>query len=293
LNELRYAPKEHRRDVRLATSFSDLRYYLECPHDFYLRKVLGFAPTIDQAFGYGRGVHNLLRAIHSNPKMWATLATDRPALEREIKKLIDRGLFYLRYTTGDPAAKMRTKGLRIVADYVERYSPELAKLTFEPEKEFETLIEYEDGNGGALISGAIDIVRQDDPPRVTLIDFKSGDSESDMHIALDKNEMQLQVALYAVAVKKELEYQPELGLVRYLDPDDPSKAELRVPLGDSALENAKKIVARTAGKIRDRDFKSGPAGSPRDSMNKSRCGECDFKEFCGMDAARDYKSSRK
>jgi len=54
-------------------------------------------------------------------------------------------------------------------------------LTFEPEKEFETLIEYEDGNGGALISGAIDIVRQDNPPRVTLIDFKSGDPESDKH----------------------------------------------------------------------------------------------------------------
>jgi len=45
---------------RIVSSFSDLRYYTECPHDFYLRKVLGFAPTIDQAFGYGRGVsqHN-------------------------------------------------------------------------------------------------------------------------------------------------------------------------------------------------------------------------------------------
>ncbi len=101
LNDLKYAPKEYKRDVQLSTSFSDLRYYLECPHDFYLRKVLGFAPTIDQAFGYGRGVHNLLRAIHSNPKKWAELAKNRPGLEKEIQKLIDCGLFYLRYTTGD------------------------------------------------------------------------------------------------------------------------------------------------------------------------------------------------
>src|SRR5262249_35003700 len=137
LEELKYAPKEHRRDVRLATSFSDLRYYLECPHDFYLRKVLGFAPTIDQAFGYGRGVHNLLRAIHTDPKKWAEIATDRPRLEREIQKLIDRGLFYLRYTTGDPAENMRKKGLRVVADYVAHYAAELARLTFEPEKAFE------------------------------------------------------------------------------------------------------------------------------------------------------------
>ena len=93
LEELQYAPKEHLRDVKLSTSFSDLRYYLECPHDFYLRKVLGFAPTIDQAFGYGRGVHNLLRAIHSEPQKWAELAEDRGRLEAELQVLIDRGLF--------------------------------------------------------------------------------------------------------------------------------------------------------------------------------------------------------
>jgi DNA helicase-2/ATP-dependent DNA helicase PcrA len=134
LRDLKYGPKEQRRDLQLSTSFSDLRYYLACPHDFYLRKVLGFAPTIDQAFGYGRGVHNLLRAVHSNPRKWAELAKSRPELEAEIKKLIDQGLFYLRYTTGDPAENMRKKGVRIVTDYVQRYATELARLHFEPEK---------------------------------------------------------------------------------------------------------------------------------------------------------------
>src|SRR5204862_3098401 len=215
LQELKYAPKEHRRDVRLCTSFSDLRYYLGCPHDFYLRKVLGFAPTIDQAFGYGRGVHNLMRAVHSDPKRWAALAKNPPALKAELQKLIDRGLFYLRYTVGDPADNMRSKEMRVTADYISRYATELQTLQFEPEKEFETLIEYPDGNGGALISGAIDLVRQDDPPRVTLIDFKSGNQEADAK-KLDEDEMRLQVGLYALAAKTELEYQPERGLVRYL-----------------------------------------------------------------------------
>jgi len=58
LKELEYAPKEYRRELQLCTSFSDLRYYIECPHDFYLRKVLGFAPTIDQAFGYLRHIES-------------------------------------------------------------------------------------------------------------------------------------------------------------------------------------------------------------------------------------------
>lgn len=292
LEGLKYAPKEHQRDVRIATSFSDLRYYLECPHDFYLRKVLGFSPTIDQAFGYGRGVHNLMRAVHSDPKKWAALARNRAALEHEIESLIERGLFYLRYTTGDPAANMRRKGVRIAADYVHDYAAELATLTFEPEKEFESLIEYEDGSGGALVSGAIDIVRQDDPPRVTLIDFKSGDPDSDLHQKLDEKQMQLQVGLYAVAVKKELEYQPEQGLVRYLDADDPSKAELRVPLDEASLDGAKGKVAETAQLIRDRRFAAGPTSAPRNPHNQIRCAECDFREFCGMKAARDHRSSR-
>lgn len=293
LEELKYAPKEHQRDVRIVTSFSDLRYYLECPHDFYLRKVLGFSPTIDQAFGYGRGVHNLMRSVHSDPKKWAALARDRDALEREIQSLIERGLFYLRYTTGEPAANMRRKGVRIAADYVQRYAAELAALTFEPEKEFESLIEYEDGSGGALVSGAIDIVRQDDPPRVTLIDFKSGDTDSDLHQKLDEKQMQLQVALYAVAVKKELEYQPEQGLVRYLDADNPSKAELSVPLDEKSLASAKRTVAETAQRIRDRKFASGPTSAPRNPHNKVRCAECDFGGFCGMKAARDCRASHK
>ena len=288
LEKLKYAPKEHRRDVRLSTSFSDLRYYLECPHDFYLRKVLGFAPTIDQAFGYGRGVHNLMRAVHAEPKKWAALAKNRAALEWEIQKLVERGLFYLRYTTGDPAVNMRAKGVQIVADYIQRYAPELEKLTFEPEKEFETLIEYEDGNGGALISGAIDIVRQDNPPRVSLIDFKSGDPESDKHQKLDEHEMQLQVALYAIAAKKELEYQPDQGLVRYLDAEDRSKSELQVPLDEASLKKAKEVVAQTAAQIRDRQFKAGPVARPDGAH---RCSTCDFVGLCGMKEAIAFKKA--
>jgi DNA helicase-2/ATP-dependent DNA helicase PcrA len=288
LNDLKYASKEYRRDIQLSTSFSDLRYYLECPHDFYLRKVLGFSPTIDQAFGYGRGVHNLLRAVHSDPKNWASLAADRPKLEKEIQKLINRGLFYLRYTTGLPADNMRGKGLRVVAAYIARYAAELARVKFEPEKEFETLVEYEDGDGGALISGAIDIVRQDDPPRVSLIDFKSGDPDSDKHQKLDEEEMKLQVAIYALAAKKELEYQPDQGLVRYLDAQDREKDELPILLNEKALSEAKVTVSRTAGKIRNRAFKEGPTKQD----GELRCDGCDLLGFCGMTEAVAFKKNR-
>jgi DNA helicase II / ATP-dependent DNA helicase PcrA len=289
LKSLKYAPKEHYRDTRLATSFSDLRYYLECPHDFYLRKVLGFAPTIDQAFGYGRGVHNLMRAIHSEPKRWAALASDPSALEREVQRLIDRGLFYLRYTTGEPAQNMRAKGAKIVADYIRRYVGELQTLDFEPEREFETLVEYEDEPGGALVNGAIDVVRQDNPPRVTLIDFKSGDADSDKHQKLDEEEMRLQVGLYALAVKKELEYEPEQGLVRYLGSNGGAASALKVPLDTKSLTAAKQTIAITAARIRDRQFKVGPVVR---AGGGERCDGCDFVGFCGMEKAITFKGRK-
>lgn len=289
LRDIRHAPLEYKRELSLATSFSDLRYYLACPHDFYLRKVLGFAPTIDQAFGYGRGVHNLMRAVHANPRHWAALAEDRPALEAELKRLVERGLFYLRYTTGDPAENMRRKGIRIAADYIQHFVGELHDLTFEPEKRFETLVEYEDAQGGALVSGTVDIVRRDDPPRVTLIDFKSGDPDSDNHQRLDDEEMRLQVGVYAVAAKKELEYQPEKGLVRYLDVDRSAgdKHELEVPLDPRSVEDAKRVVITTATAIRDRQFLSNPRKRGRDGQ--PRCGSCDYLGFCGMDVALGLK----
>jgi DNA helicase-2/ATP-dependent DNA helicase PcrA len=279
----------YKRELRLLTSFSDLRYYLECPHDFYLRKVLGFAPTIDQAFGYGRGVHNLMRAVHNDPKQWAELAKNPEKLHERLEQLVNSGLFFLRYTTKEPLANMRKKAIRIVQEYIQRYAKELAALNFEPEREFETLFEEEQ----VLVSGAIDVIRLDNPPRVTLIDFKSGESESDVTTKLDQDEMRLQVGIYGLAAKHELEFDPEQGLVRYLGEEDPSKSELLVTLDDASLQTARSKVLSAAKNIRQRVFDKDPISAPRDPRHKTRCAECDFKAFCGMSAARQYRSSTK
>jgi DNA helicase II / ATP-dependent DNA helicase PcrA len=99
---------------------------------------------------------------------------------------------------------------------------------------------------------------------------------------LDADEMKLQIGLYAVAAKNELSYEPELGLVRYLDETDPKKAEMGIPLDSDALDSARARVAGTAIQIRNRNFFAGPTARPRDSRMKSRCSECDFPGFCGQ-----------
>ena len=116
-----------------------------------------------------------------------------------VEHLIEQGMFYLRYTVGEPLDNLRRRTVAGVVEYVETYAGELARLEFEPEKEFETLITDEN----LLISGAIDVVRFDDPPRVSIVDFKSGDGEEE-----NRELMELQIGVYGLAAWDELEYDP-------------------------------------------------------------------------------------
>jgi DNA helicase-2/ATP-dependent DNA helicase PcrA len=181
---------------------------------------------------------------------------------------------------------MQDHAIAIIKDYVRSYAGELAQLKFEPEREFETLIEEEQ----LLISGAIDVVRLDDPPRVSLIDFKSGESESDNATKLSAEEMKLQVSLYGLAAKHELEFKPDQGIVRYLGETDPTKKEMALQLDDKALAAARLKVIDTAKEIKQRNFHEGPRRAPRDAKHKSRCGECDFHLFCGHDEADRHRN---
>jgi DNA helicase-2/ATP-dependent DNA helicase PcrA len=272
-----------RRDDRLATSFSDLRYFLECPHDFYLRKVLGFAPAIDQAFGYGRGVHNILRAIHENPKKWARLAEDSERLEKELGKLVYSPMFYMRYTTGEPLDNLRRKAMIGLKQYVAQYVTELGSMDFEPEREFETMLDEDK----LLVTGAIDLVRHTDPPRVSIIDFKSGEQDSANQSGLSKELMKLQIGVYGLAAKKELEYEPDQGLIRYIGEEDPTKRQVEVTISDAQLEEHRKTVVEAGRRIRGRDFHHGPT-----PLVAERCKQCDFGTFCGKPTPKDKKAPK-
>ena len=124
--------------------------------------------------------------------------------------------------------------------------------SLKPERAFETLIE----EAKTLVSGVIDVIRLEDPPRVTIIDFKSGEPDSDNAMKLDEDEMRLQISLYGLAAKRELEYEPELGLVRYLGEQDPTKRELAVQFDQQSLDGAPNVVVEAARAISQRRFNS-------------------------------------
>ena len=185
-------------------------------------------------------------------------------------------MFYLRYTTGDPLENLRSRAAEGVTRYVTAYAAELARLEFEPERAFETVIPGE----SMLISGAIDVVRLDQPPRVTILDFKSGDSDEEVGSGLTKELMSLQIGVYGLAAKHELEYEPERGIVRYIGERDATKRELPVELGDKELAAVRARIIATGKRIRAREFHEGPS-----SLNPKRCLRCDFRGICDREEA--------
>ena len=45
-------------------SFSDIRYYFECPYQFKMRTLYGFNAPLDEALGYGKTLHDALAELH-------------------------------------------------------------------------------------------------------------------------------------------------------------------------------------------------------------------------------------
>jgi DNA helicase-2/ATP-dependent DNA helicase PcrA len=109
-------------------------------------------------------------------------------------------------------------------------------------------------------------------------------------MSLDEDEMRLQVTMYGLAARKELEYEADRGLVRYLGESEDGRRELQVDLNEQALAAARDVIVQSARSIRDRDFKGGPAREPRKSGSKTRCDECDFKGICGTNEAQNARA---
>src|SRR5207247_10514352 len=61
--------------ANVVLSFSDLKYFFECPYQFKLRVLYGFNAPIDEALGYGKSLHDALHEVHQRA-LEGTIATD-------------------------------------------------------------------------------------------------------------------------------------------------------------------------------------------------------------------------
>ena len=140
----RIAQKPRAGEVTLALTFSELKYYFDCPYLFKLRFLYGFNAPISQALGYGKSIHDALVEVHSE-----SMKHNIPAI-KDVPTLIEDHL-HLPFAYPDLKEKLKGAAERALSRYLQDHRQNLEKLEH-IEKVIELKLE-----DGIVVNGRIDL----------------------------------------------------------------------------------------------------------------------------------------
>jgi len=143
----RLNPTPRRPLVNIEISFSDLKYFFECPYQFKLRFLYGFNPPIDEALGYGRSLHNALAEVHRR-----TLAGELID-EGVLPELLDKH-FHVRYAYPQLETPLRKSAEEAVGKYLQEQGPYLDRV-----EHAEEVVELNLPDG-IVVNGRIDLIKR-------------------------------------------------------------------------------------------------------------------------------------
>jgi DNA helicase-2/ATP-dependent DNA helicase PcrA len=232
-------------------SFSDLKYFFECPYQFKLRILYGFNAPIHEALGYGRSLHNVLAEIHSR-----ALRKDL-VNEKEVGDLVDRHL-HTRYAYPALKQNLEAAARKVVHAYIKANKADLKNVEFS-EKQIEIGLQ-----DGVTVVGRIDLVRRIDTGETTIVDMKSSDR------AQPEDVTETQLHTYALGYEKLTGRRADYVEVYELDE---GKRKQR-SVDDDFIRDVKDKIANTAQALRQGDLLAQPS--------VPRCKTCDY---CGMCSA--------
>jgi len=80
----RIPPTPRHEEIQLSISFTELRYFFDCPYQFKLRFLYGFRPGAHEELGFGKSLHDALAEVHRRAMAGAILPSqEAPRLVRE------------------------------------------------------------------------------------------------------------------------------------------------------------------------------------------------------------------
>jgi DNA helicase II / ATP-dependent DNA helicase PcrA len=235
-------------------SFSDIRYYFECPYQFKMRTLYGFNAPLAEALGYGKSLHDALAELHRRAISGA------PISPSDSEELVDRHL-HVPFAYPTLRETMRSSAKRTVAKYIEARQSEFDKIEFS-EKAIEVALE-----DGINVSGRIDLVRRRDTDSIAIVDLKSTQRAQ----AEELTEAQLHI--YALGYRELTGKDADFVETYELD------TQTRKPRAVDADLIADVIgkVKSTANALRSNAFPATP--------NPVQCGRCDFSRLCSASVA--------
>ena len=230
-------------------SFSDLKYFLDCPYEFKLRILYGFDIPIDRSLGYGKSLHNALAEIHDR-----AIKGDLVKLE-EVPQLVERHL-HTPYAYNSLRETLNTAANKVLNNYIVDRGCDLSNIEFS-EKQIELSL-----GEGITVNGRIDLVRIVDKDEIYIVDLKTKERSQ----AEEVTENQLHV--YALGYQQLTGRRPD-----YLERYDLNERKSNPrPVEDHFLEQVKKKVRYAAEALRNGTM------SPKPTKNK--CESCDYRGMC-------------
>jgi DNA helicase-2/ATP-dependent DNA helicase PcrA len=229
-------------------SFSDLKYFFECPYQFKLRILYGFNAPLHEALGYGKSLHDALAEVHSR-----ALRGDM-ADAAEVPRLVETHL-HAPYAYPALRRQLEAAAERVLRDYLTDNAPDFDKIEFS-EKQIEVSL----GDGVSIV-GRVDLVRRIDTGETTIVDLKSSDRAQ----AEDVTEAQLHV--YALGYQDLTGRRPDYVEIYELD----ERKRKPRSVDEEFIAEVKTRVRDAAEALRTGALPTAP--TPK------KCAACDY---CGM-----------
>ena len=234
----------------LSLTFSELKYYFDCPYQFKLRFLYGFNSPINRAIGYGKSLHDALCEIHSKAMAGTILqATDA-------ERLVDDHL-HLPFANAGVKENTRKAAIKAVKKYLATHGANLHNL-----RHAERVIELDLGKN-ISVTGRIDLIRRADTGDTIIVDFKSGEDTQ------PKEMSQLQLQVYAAGFEKAAGEKADLLEIHNLEVGHIHREPVDGTLIASALT---RIV--DAGEAMRRSV------LPKHSKWMPACSQCDMAGIC-------------
>ena len=240
-------PKKSVANVTL--SFSDLKYFFECPYQFKLRILYGFNAPLDEALGFGKSLHDALAEVHKR-------ALDGEKISpQEAADLVAR---HLRTPYAYPALREKLEGAarRAIEGYIRKNAADFPNLEFS-----EKGIEISLGDG-VSVAGRIDLVKRLATDEVTIVDLKS--NERSQAEAVTETQLHIYALGYQELTGRNAHYVEIYEL-------DEQKQKTR-SVDEDMIEDVKRDVRGAAEALRKNTLKPKPS--------RKSCSSCDYRDLC-------------
>jgi DNA helicase II / ATP-dependent DNA helicase PcrA len=153
-------PKPKRETPNVVLSFSELKYFFECPYSFKLRFLYGFNAPLHEALGFGKSLHDALAEVHKRA------VTGDLVNEDEVERLVDSHL-HTPFAYPELKKQLRKAAVASLSRYMKQQGPTLSQ-TMHSEQQVEIQV-----TPGITVNGRIDLIKRLDTQEVAIVDFKS------------------------------------------------------------------------------------------------------------------------